>query len=295
MNWTSVAFDWNQARAFLATVEEGSLSAAARVLGQTQPTLSRQVAELERHLGVALFDRVGKSLVPTPSGLDLLEHFRAMRDAATRISLGASGRSAAVEGEVSISVTEFTAVHVLPKVLAKLRDRAPGIAVEVIASSQLSDLMRREADIAIRHVRPEQPDLIARKLGQTVARLYAMPSYLDRIGRPVRPEDLVRADFIGFETRRTLLPALAGLGIPLTEANFPLVSASTSAILAMLREGLGIAMITQEMAAAVPGIEPVLPDLPPIEVPSWLVTHRELHTSRRIRLVFDLLAGELAG
>ena len=109
MNWQSMSFDWNQARAFLATAEEGSLSAAARAIGQTQPTLSRQVAALEQDLGVTLFERIGRSLSLTQSGLELLDHFRAMGDAANRISLTASGQSQAIEGRVSITATDVTA------------------------------------------------------------------------------------------------------------------------------------------------------------------------------------------
>ena len=134
MNWLSVSFDWNQARAFLATAEEGSLSAAARALGQTQPTIGRQVAALEEDLGVTLFERVGRSLALTQSGLELLDHFRAMGDAASRISLTASGQSQAIEGQVSITATPVLATYRLPAILKRLRDEAPGIVIEIIAS-----------------------------------------------------------------------------------------------------------------------------------------------------------------
>ncbi|MCJ7598755.1 MAG: LysR family transcriptional regulator, partial [Methyloceanibacter sp.] len=146
MNWRSVAFDWNQARAFLATVEEGSLSAAARALGMTQPTLGRQVAALEQELGVVLFERVGRGLTLTPNGLELVDHVRAMRDAASQVSLTASGQSQTIEGSVCISASEAVAAYQLPPILAKLRDIAPGIEVEVVASTAVSDLRRREAD-----------------------------------------------------------------------------------------------------------------------------------------------------
>ena len=153
--------DWNQLKAFLQTAQTGSLSAAARKLGLTQPTLSRQVAAIEQQMGVTLFERVGKSMVLTPTGLDLLEHARAMGTAAEALGLAASGRSQAVGGVVSVSATDVVATHLLPPILQRLRAQEPGIAVEVIASNALSDLLRREADIAIRHVQPEQPELIA--------------------------------------------------------------------------------------------------------------------------------------
>ena len=290
MNWQSVSFDWNRARAFLVTAEEGSLSAAARALGQTQPTLGRQVAALEEDLGVTLFERVGRSLSLTQSGLELLDHFRAMGDAARRISLAASGQSQAIEGQVSITATHVMATYHLPAMLKRIREEAPGIEIEVVASNDIRDLTRREADIAIRHVRPEQPDLIARLVGESSAHFYASTEYLDKHGRPETARDLSDADFIGSEHPERLLPVLNSLGLTLTRRNFKITTASWTVILALVKQGLGISLLSKEIAALTPGLEPVLPELDPIPFPIWLVTHRELHTSRRIRLVFDLLA-----
>ncbi len=206
MNWQAVGFDWNQARAFLATAEEGSLSAAARALGLTQPTLGRQVAALERELGVTLFERVGRSLALTRSGIELLEHFRAMGEAATRISLASSGQSQAIEGQVRVTASDMVATYHLPRMLKRLREVAPGIEIEIVASNEVRDLRRREADIAIRHVRPEQPDLIARRVAETCARFYASVEYLDRHGRPPGPRDLSDADFVGPDQPERFLP-----------------------------------------------------------------------------------------
>ena len=290
MSWQSISFDWNQARAFLATADEGSLSAAARALGLTQPTLGRQVAALEEELGVMLFDRVGRSLVLTPSGLELLDHVRAMAEAANLVSLTASGQSRAIEGYVSITATPIMATYHLPAMLKRIRDEAPGIVIEIIAANEVRDLTRREADIAIRYARPEQPNLIAKLVGETSAHLYASKAYLDKHGRPASPEDLVDADFIGFEHPERLVPMLNAMGVPLTKDNFKINTASGTVILELVKQGLGISVGTKDVETLAPGIERVLPDLDPIPVPIWLVTHRELHTSRRIRLVFDSLA-----
>ena len=157
MDWRSVTFDWNRARAFLVTAEEGSLSAAARALDMTQPTLGRQVTALEQELGVALFERGARGLELTPSGLDLLEHVRAMGEAANSLSLTASGQATAVEGNICITATEVMAAFILPPIIEKLRRLEPGITVELVASNSTSDLKRREADIAIRSFRPTQP------------------------------------------------------------------------------------------------------------------------------------------
>ncbi|TAG75046.1 MAG: LysR family transcriptional regulator, partial [Burkholderiales bacterium] len=170
--------DWNQLRAFLETADTGSLSAAARKLGLTQPTLSRQVAAIEQSMGVTLFERVGKAMVLTSTGLDLLEHARAMGSAADALSLVATGRSQAVGGVVSVSATDILASRILPPLVRRLREKAPGIAVEVITTDSLSDLQRREADIAIRHVKPAQPDLIARLVRDVDAYFYASEAWV---------------------------------------------------------------------------------------------------------------------
>ena len=293
MDWQSVTFDWNQVRAFLVTAEEGSFSAASRALGLTQPTLGRQVAALEDRLGVTLFERLGRSLSLTQSGLELLEHVRAMGDAAGRIALTASGQSQRIEGHVCITATDVLSMHLLPPALRRLRDMAPAIEVEVVASNEVRDLRRREADIAIRHARPEQPDLIAKLLRELSIRLYASTDYLDRLGRPGSLGDLAEAVFIGFDRSDRLLTRLKQMGLPLEKDNFRLTSENGAVAWEMVKHGLGIGLMAEDVADQTPGVECVLPDLDPIPVPVWLVTHRELHTSRRIRLVFDVLAETL--
>lgn len=294
MNWPSISFDWNQVRAFLATVEEGSLSAAARALNQSQPTVGRQVAALEEDLGVVLFQRVGKSLVLTRAGMELVDHVRAMADAASRISLAATGQSQTVEGRVRITASDTTACWTLPSILLTLRDLAPGIAVDVIASNKIRDLRRREADIAVRHVRPTQPDLIARRLRLDEARFYATPAYFERHGRPTTMEEFDKGVFVGFESAEAMLPYMRDMGLPLVAENFHWVVDSGIAYLEMVRLGLGCGVLTSNLAERVPELEVVMPDLPPVPIETWLATHRELHSSRRIRVVFDLLAEALA-
>jgi DNA-binding transcriptional LysR family regulator len=294
MDWRSVNFDWNRARAFLVTAEEGSLSAAARALGMAQPTLGRQVAALEQELGVALFERVGRGLTLTPSGLELMDHVRAMGEAAARMSLSASGKAQAIEGTVSISASEVDAAFRLPLIIRKLREIAPGIDVEIVATNAESDLRRREADIAIRNYRPTQPNLVARKIRDIEGRIYATPGYLGSIGNPVSPQDYAQADFIGFNRSGELIAAMSRFGLTLTQQNFPVVSQSHLVQWSHVRQGLGIGVMAADIADAEPEVVAVLPDAAPIMVPVWLVTHREVHTSRRVRLVFDLMARELA-
>lgn len=290
MNWNSVSFDWNQARAFLATVEEGSLSAAARALGLTQPTLGRQVAALEEELDIVLFERVGRSLVLTQSGIELLDHVRAMCDAANRISLTASGQSQTIEGKVRITASDVMSAYFLPSVLKTLREIAPLVEIDVVAANDIRDLQLREADIAIRHVRPEQPDLIARLVDEATGRFYAAKSYLDERGRPESFEDMSGHDFIGFGDNDRMIELLNPAGLSLTRENFRMGSASGVVAWELAKNGLGIVVMSDEVAENTAGIERVLPDMDPFVFPVWLTCHRELHTSRRIRLVFDLLA-----
>jgi DNA-binding transcriptional LysR family regulator len=286
--------DWNQLRAFLETAETGSLSAAARKLGLTQPTLSRQVAAIEQRLGVTLFERVGKALVLTSTGLDLLEHARTMGSAAEELALTATGRSQAVAGMVSISASDAVAAYLLPRILHHVRQAAPRIVVEVVSSNALSDLRRREADIAIRHVSPAEPDLIARRLREATAGFYASEAWVAVHGHPRTADEAVAHDFIGADRSGRFLEHLRAHGLPLTPSNFPLYSDNSVTSWALVRSGLGIGAMMDDVARLTPGVVRVLDDVAPIRFPIWLVTHRELRTARRIRVVFDLLAEQLA-
>ncbi len=286
--------DWNQLKAFLETAETGSLSAAARKLSLTQPTLSRQVAAIERSMGVTLFERVGKAMALTPTGLELLEHARAMGAAAGALELAATGRSLAIGGVVSVSATDAVAVNLLPPLVRRLREKEPGIAIEVISSNALSDLLRREADIAIRHVKPEQPELIARLIREASASFYASEDWVRIHGHPRSAQDAAHLPFVGSDRTGQFLAFLRQHGLPLSEANFSCYSDHTVAHWSLVCEGMGIGAMMDEIALNTPGIVRVLDEVPPVRFPIWLVSHRELRTSRRIRVVFEALAQGLA-
>lgn len=282
--------DWNQLRAFLETAEAGSLSAAARKLGLTQPTLSRQVAAIEQRMGVTLFERVGKAMALTPTGLDLLEHARAMGAAAQALGVAASGRSQEVGGVVSVSASDAVATFLLPPLVQRLREQEPGIVVEVIPTNAFSDLLRREADIAVRHAKPEQPELIARLIREASARFYASEDWVQVHGHPRSAEDAARLPFVGSDRSGQYLGYLQRHGLPVTEANFSAYADHTVAHWALVRQGLGIGAMMEEIARDTPGVVRVLDDVPPVRFPIWLVSHRELRTARRIRVVFEALA-----
>lgn len=286
-------FDWNRARAFLVTAEEGSLSAAARALGMAQPTLGRQVRTLEEELGVVLFERAGKGLILTPSGVELVEHVRAMGEAATRVSLSASGQSQSVEGSVTITATEVASAFVLPSIVAKLRVLHPGIQIEIVATNALRDLRRREADIAVRSVRPSDPNLIARRVKDGTARLYGAKSYLAAAGDLSTPEALSAAAFIGFDENEQFVQALESHGLKLSSNSFPILCGSHLVQWEMVKSGLGIGVMTEHVGDAEPLVARVAPWLPGFQYEIWIVAHRALNSSRRVRIVFDRLLKEL--
>lgn len=293
MEWRSLNFDWNMARALLVTVEEGSLSAAARALGLTQPTLGRQVAALEKELGVVLFERVGRGLELTPGGAELLEHVRAMGDAAGSLKLTAAGQSGSIEGNICISASDLVANIVMPSLIQELRQLHPDISIELISSDTMSDLKRREADIAIRAMQPGDQDLIARKIGDMTGHLYASEHYLQQIGVPRSAEDLGNANII-CDKSEMIINIMAGCGIELTQRNFAITSESVITQWELVKSGLGIALLPDQLAAAEPKFHRVLPDIQPFKGPLWLVVHKELRTSRRVRVVFDFLMDELS-
>lgn len=297
MDWRKVAFDWNRARAFLVTAEEGSFSAAARALGLSQPTLGRQVAALEEELGVTLFERVGQRLELTATGSDLAEQVRHMNEAADRVALIAAGQSQTVDGVVRLAASQAVSAYLLPPVVEKLREQHPALQVEMVVSNLSSDLRRREADIAVRHYRPEGEDLVARQIKESSgAHLYGTPGYLERIGRPRTPEALAeRAQVLGFDESPRLLQALRDGGIPFDDDASPIRTEDHLVQWELCKQGMGLCVMMEEVGDRERRVRRACADSPPVvTLPIWLVTHRELRTSRKIRVVFDALAHHLA-
>lgn len=293
MDWHSSNFDWNQARAFLTTAETGSFSAAAKKLKLTQPTLGRQVAALEEALNLVLFERIGRKLLLTPAGRDFLEHIQAMGEAANQASLIASGRTQSASGDVCVSVSDIMALYVMPQIVANLQKIAPQIRLTIVAYNGLSDLQRREADIAIRHVAPSQPELISRKVREAKGRLYASQSYLDRHGPIDTVDDTKNAAFVGIGEADELLTFLHSWGLPVTQENLRVLTTNGPAGWELARQGMGLTPMTDDLAFYFPEMKMVLAQLEPVTVPYWLTTHKELNSSKRIRFVFDHLADTL--
>ena len=256
--------------------------------------MSRQVAALEAGLGVTLFERVGKRLVLTDTGRALLEHARNMAAAAEAMTLAAEGKSQDVTGRVVISATDAFSAYLLPDIIEHIRALAPQLTIVVFATDSISDLRRREADIAIRHVRPTEPELIGRLVVELTAHFYAADTWVARYGLPRTVADIGKLDVLGFEPVERFVEHLSKAGIIITSDQCRIVSANAVALWEMTRRGLGVGMMLRECAERMPGLVQLLPDLPGTPVPVWLVTHREVHTSKRVRMVFDAIAEQLS-
>ncbi len=293
MSRTPCSFDWTRARSYLAAAEGGSYSAAARRLGLTQPTVGRQVAALEAELGVTLFERIATGVELTEAGIDLLEPVRAMAAAAESVSLAAAGASGSLEGLVRITASEAISAFLLPVVVRRLRREHPGIELELVATNHLQDLRRREADLAIRNVAPDDPELIARRLPTAEGHFYATPDYLASIGDPSTPEQLAAADFISFSEREAMLAWINSVGVPSTLAGLPIFSANHLVQWSMCCEGLGVAAMMDVIGDAEARVQRALPGLAAVPVQMWLVSHRALRTNRRLRVVSDVIYEEL--
>ncbi|MTE01930.1 LysR family transcriptional regulator [Paracoccus sp. YIM 132242] len=286
---------WDDQHAFLLVFEHGSLSAAARALGQAQPTVRARIEALERKLGTVLFTRSSQGLLPTKAARALHVHARAMAHASEAFVRAASSSEGAVSGTVRIAVSEFMGQEVLPPMLARLRLRHPGLALEVAASNAPTDLTRQEADLALRTYRPGGEALVGRKLGEVALGLFAHRDYLAARGVPGELADLAAHDLIGPD-RSASDRRLAEAALPAPAlARFVLRTDSHPGQLAAARAGLGIAVVQRPVGLADPDLRPVLPDLVLARLPLWLVAHRDLLAVPRVRACFDHLAREVAG
>jgi DNA-binding transcriptional LysR family regulator len=286
-------FDWNLMRSFLTVMERGSLMSAARHLGSSQPTIGRHIAQLEAQLGVTLFERTGQALTPTATAHLIAERAQAMAGGAEAVARVLAGRDAEAGGTVRITASQVVACHLLPPLLERLHSEHPGIQVELVATNEVSNLLRREADIAVRMVRPEQGSLVARRVGQVHVGLYGALSYLKRKGTPRTLDDLADHDLIGFDRDPTILRGFAAMGQPATRERFCLRSDDHLAAWAAVRAGIGLGWAATYVAEPDPTVKRVLPDMPIPPLPVWLAVHREVRSSPRIRLVYEFLRDAL--
>lgn len=288
-------FDWSLVRSFLAVVEHGSLLAAARQLKLSQPTVGRHVAELESQLGLVLFERTGRGLLPTDAALRLIESARAMQSGADQLARSVVGSDSLTSGTVRITASQPVACYVLPPLMAQMRLTLPEVQVDLVASNTVSNLLRREADIAVRMVRPEQATIVARQVGKVIIKACAHQDYLRRRGIPRHPSDLLSHDLIGGDRNDETLKGFAARGMLIKKEQFAFRTDDLIVVWQAICAGLGVGFASEHLIRTEPAIVPLLPKLKIEPLPVWLAVHREIRTNKRIRAVYDFLSEALPG
>lgn len=283
---------WDDQKIFLAVIETGSLSAAARALGVAQPTVRARLETLEHRIGASLFTRSVRGLVPTDQALALADHARAMALASDAFERAAAAPADEVAGVVRLSVSDFVGVEVIPPMLRRLRDRHPHIAIELALSNAAADLLRQEADIAVRMEPPRQQALVARKVGAIPLGLFAHRDYVAHRGMPQTVADLAAHEMIGSDRTRADLALGEALVPGENRKAFRFRSDSHPAQLAAARAGLGIAVAQRPIALTDPQLVAVLPELIVATLDTWIVTHEDLRRLPRVRATFDHLVAE---
>ncbi len=276
-------FNWALIPSFLAALDRGSLMAAARTLDTSQPTVGRHIGELEAQLGVVLFERTGRGLVPTAHAHRLAEAARSMSGAADQLARQASGAQLEARGTVRISASQPVTCVLLPPLLRQM----------LVSSNAVSNLLQREADIALRMVRPDQSSLVAKRVGRVTIGTFAHRDYLRRRGTPRVPTDLLVHDLVGNDRNTDILRGFAAMGFPLQREDFAVRTDDLNAYQAAVTSGLGVGFLARYAVRENPELVPLLPmlDIPPL--PMWLAVHREIRSNPRIRRVWDFLATAL--
>lgn len=285
---------WELWRSFLIVLGQGNLSRAARLLHLTQPTLGRHIDELERALGLSLFTRSPRGLAPTDAAFELRPHAQAMAAAAEALLRAASGSASEARGVVRVTAPEIIGAEILPPIFTTFRGKYPNVTIELALTNVTQDLLQREADIAVRLVRPTQAALVARQVGTVRFSAYAHRDYLARHGTPKTVEQLRDHVLVGFDKGGTAIQALRNMPNPLSREDFAFRSDSALAQIAMVRAGYGIGRGADIAARFDPDLVPLLADKYCIEVGLWVVMHEDARNSRRMRLMFDHLASSLS-
>ncbi|MEM5544922.1 LysR family transcriptional regulator [Sulfitobacter sp. AS92] len=289
------ALDWTLLQSFSAVVETGSLSGAARKLGQSQPTIGRHVKQLELALGFDLFTRAPRGLVPTVAGLEIADMTRDMQSAATGVRLIADGKAGNLSGTVRITASVVTSHFILPRIIADMRQTMPEIQIDLVPSDTTENLIFREADIAVRMYRPTQLDVITKHICDQPMAVYAAKSYLDRIGRPETLEDAARLDFVGFDKSDLIIRVMTDLGLEATRDFFAVRCDQQAVHWELVRAGCGLGGAQTIIGDADPTMERILEGKMQLQaLPIWLTAPQALHSNPRIRAVWDYLSEALA-
>jgi DNA-binding transcriptional LysR family regulator len=286
----NTSFDWGLLPTFLAALDRGSLLGASKQLGISQPTAGRHIADLESQLGKVLFERTGRGLRPTALARELAGPARAMQTGALALADRLVDTQGQQAGTVRLTASQPVACYLLPEVLAQLRAALPAIQIELVVSNEISNLLQREADIALRMVRPEQASLVARRIAEVSLSACASTAYLARCGTPRQPADLLAHELIGYDQQDDLLRGFAAMGYPVTREHFALRTDDLIASWEAVRTGLGVGFTADYVIRTDPTVQHILPMLPLPRLPVWLTVHREIRNNGRIRAVYDFLA-----
>lgn len=280
---------WHLLQSFEAISAAGSLSAAAKATGVSQPTLSRHLNQLENLLGKRLFFRSVAGLSLTPEGAAVQTHAQVMAQAAAELAFSAA-QAQEISGTVRITASQIAATYLLPPMLTALRDTHPALNLELVASDQTDNLLRREADLAVRMYRPTQNDLITKKVAELPIGIYAARSYAKRYGLPEQYADLSRHTVIGYDRSTLIIEGMRQFGMEVDRSFFAFRSDDQVVCWRMVKAGMGIGFGQRVTGDADPDLVPIWPDMPIASMPVWLTAHRELRMSPRVRLAFDHLA-----
>jgi DNA-binding transcriptional LysR family regulator len=286
-------FNWVLLRSFLAIYRCSSTAAAARQLSMQQPTLSRQLAELESQLAVTLFERTPKGLHPTAAAQQIYAHAKDLETAANRLCLSLQDLGAELNGTVRIYASQLIAITLMPTQLAALLREQPGLQLELVATDDLPDLLSRDADIGFWLTEPTDAETVCRKLGTVRIQAMASRSYLADFGTPVKTEDLAAHRLIGHDKLNVMRQWFGQFGFLQNQTDFALRTDDKASYLAALRAGAGIGFASHYLLKQEPDLVQVLPDLPLPEFGIWLSCHRDISNNKLIRAVYDRLSTDI--
>ncbi|MFZ1814525.1 MAG: LysR family transcriptional regulator [Rhizobiaceae bacterium] len=289
-------YDWNLLKCFLAVMEHGSLTSAARKLGVSQPTLGRHISELESSLGVLLFERGREGLIPTHAATAIAAGAQSARHAAETVARAAAGDAREITGTIRITGSEMVAAFLLTPIISQMLAETPDLEVEIVPTNTVENLLRRDADIAIRMVRPTQPELIARKVNDMKIGIYAHRKYLQANPLTLNvPEDLAGHVVIGYDRSDLIIDGLRQAGLEVDRHFFRYRCDNQITCHEALKSGVGIGFAPRYLASGEPDLVELGHHFPIPSLPMWLVTHSEVRSSARVRTVFDFLAEKLSG
>ena len=286
--------NWEWYRSFVAVLETGSLSAAGRALGMTQPTVGRHVDSLEAALQLKLFTRSFDGFAPTDAALELKPYASNLAATAAALRRVASSQGGGVRGTVRLTASEIVSIEVLPPILANLRDAHPALVVELVPSNKVENLLRRDADIAVRMVAPSQDALVARRVAAIDVGLHAHRRYLERHGTPKSVEDLARHALIGWDTETDYIRRFQERFPAITRERFAFRTDSDVAQLAAIRAGLGIGLCQARLAGRDPAMVRLFKSSVSLTLETWIAMHADLRDSPRCAVTFAALAEGLA-